>query len=270
MPDPFDTTPKAGLTEERCVVEKTNPIRRRISTRSKFVRHDHYRKGAVLRNVARALVLACSWMAFCSAVAGDTGRDEDVTLRFSVVVDPRLPDAELPAAPSPKDRVRILEVLRASRVVCGTTLLKDPGRNPIRDLVAALHGLDLQSDLATALGHVILTEDTLVDIPFDYALMALVQIAKPSDRNATGIILMIDEVAPVIADRLLGQVGAKKGLRDRAGRPEVDSMLRVVVDADAIRGQVHTVRSSIRLQAQRLGREDLIRALDESAVRRSR
>ena len=48
-----------------------------------------------------------------------------------------------PKGPSPDERAQILDVLLRAPLYCGATLLNDPEVDPVRDLIVALRGLDL-------------------------------------------------------------------------------------------------------------------------------
>ncbi len=219
----------------------------------------------------RALVFALmfSSVAFGSAALADPQDAEQRETGYSVFMDTRLPPTDLPAAPNPKDRVAVLDVLRRAPRLCANALLNDPQMDPLQELSDALRGLDLESDLVSTLGHIILTEDTLNDIPFDYAVLALVHVSRPNDRNDQRVILMVDQMAPIVAERLLGKRGSAKGLRDLRARAEVDRMLKPAVDSDALRGRTHGIRTSLEFQAARLNREDLVRPLAAAKAARA-
>jgi hypothetical protein len=226
---------------------------------------------AMRRKRARiGLMVLCSCLAFGTVAHADPAADDPSSSQFRVFVDPRIPTARLPAAPLPEDRGRVLAVLRGARVLDGLSMQLNPNRDSVGDLVTALSALELRSDPIATVGHIIFTEDTLTGIPFRHAVRVLVRMSAPADQSAQHMIVLVDEMAPILAERQLGKTGEKKGLRDSLGRPEVERMMEVEITEEAIRGQTYGIRFALEDQALRMNRTELLQMLADARAERAR
>jgi hypothetical protein len=167
-------------------------------------------------------------------LAGGTARAAGDDLPFEVLVDPALNAAELPAAPSPADRVTLLQTLGASHPICPTPDQHVAWRE---NLFRSLDALPLTGSSVDGMAHIVLTER---QISGQLLLVAVDYLASRGTPQADARVVQIYKAAPILAKRMVpdGIDAATRPLAENSNVADIRSQAERTAQADGSRALV--------------------------------